>query len=413
MPIKGIGVDGDGVAFDDDGRAMFLPYALPGERVLAADPHQVLRSSTDRITPPCPHFPPAGGGCGGCVLQHWADAPYAAWKADLVRTALVRAGYAEPAMAPLARSEPRTRRRVDLALRRGAAGVTLGLHRRRSEAVVDLHECHVIAPALLALFAPLRRALARLDALRRQGSAILNLLDTGPDLLLRTDGPLSTADRTRLAALAAEHGLVRVAWSRGLAPGALAAETACQLRPALVRFSGLTVAAPPGAFLQATPAGEQAIVAAVLACLPERPAARAHAIELYAGIGTISLALASRLRVQAFEADHAAVAALRAAAPPGRLTVTQRDLVRQPLSAKELAGAALVVLDPPYAGAPAQMATLAAAGVPRIAYVSCNPAALARDAAVLQAGGYSLERCTPVDQFLWSARVESVCCFRK
>lgn len=388
-----------------------MPFTLPGERV--ATTGELLRASADRVAPPCPHFAPAGGACGGCTLQHWADAPYAAWKTDLVRTALARAGFAEPCLAPLVRSAPRTRRRVDLALRRGAGGVALGLHPRQSDRVVDLHNCHVVAPALLALFAPLRRALGRLDALRRQGSAMLNLLDSGPDLLLRTDGALSTADRTRLSALAAAVGLARIAWSRGLAPGTLAVETACQLRPAVVSFSGITVVAPPGAFLQATPAGERAIVEAVLACLPQRLAARAHVVELYAGIGTISLALAGRLRVLAFEADAAAVAALRAAAPPGRLVVTQRDLTRQPLAARELAGAELVVLDPPFAGAATQMTALATCGVPRIAYVSCNPAALARDAAVLHAAGYALERCTPVDQFLWSSRVESVCCFSK
>ncbi len=392
---------------------MFLPYTLPGEHVAADGSGARLDASSDRVIPPCPHFPPAGGGCGGCALQHWAGPAYAAWKVELVRTALLRAGYAEPVMAPLARSRPRSRRRVDLALRRGAAGLTLGLHRRRGEAIVDLQDCHVVAPDLLALFAPLRLGLARLDALRRQGSAILNLLDSGPDLLLRTDGALSSADRTRLAALAGETGSVRIAWSHGLGPGAMAVETACQLRPAVVSLSGVPVAAPPGAFLQATAAGERAIVEAVLACLPGRLPARAHAVELHAGIGTISLALAARLRVLAFEIDQAAVAALRAAAPPGRLTATQRDLARQPLGARELAGAELVVLDPPYAGAAAQMAMLAASGVPRVAYVSCNPAALARDAAVLRAAGYALERCTPVDQFLWSARVESVCCFTK
>ena len=413
LRVERIGAEGDGVAVDAGGRALFLPYTLPGERVAADGSGALLEACPDRIAPPCPHFPPAGGGCGGCALQHWADLAYAAWKVELVRHALVRAGYREPTMAPLARSRPRTRRRVDLALRRGAAGLTLGLHRRGGEAIVGLHDCHVVAPGLLALFAPLRLALARLDALRRQGSAILNLLDGGPDLLLRTDGALSTADRTRLAALASEAGLVRISWSQGLGPGALAAETACQLRAAVVSLSGVPVAAPPGAFLQATAAGERAIVEAVLACLRERLPARADAGGLFAGVRQISLALGGRLRVLAFEVDQAAVTALRAAAPPGRLAATQRDLARQPLGARELAGAELVVLDPPYAGAAAQMTTLAASGVPRIAYVSCNPAALARDAAVLRAAGYTLERCTPVDQFLWSARVESVCCFAK
>jgi 23S rRNA (uracil1939-C5)-methyltransferase len=91
--------------------------------------------------------------------------------------------------------------------------------------------------------------------------------------------------------------------------------------------------------------------------------------------------------------------------------VTQRDLARQPLRARELASFASVVLDPPFAGAAAQVAQIAAATVPAVIYVSCNPATLARDARMLSQAGYRLTAATPIDQFLWSARMESVCVF--
>ncbi len=95
------------------------------------------------------------------------------------------------------------------------------------------------------------------------------------------------------------------------------------------------------------------------------------------------------------------------------MEAVQRDLVRQPLTAKELAGAAAIVLDPPYAGAAAQMPAIAASVRGRVIYVSCNPAALARDARVLRDAGYALSSATPVDQFLWAAAVESVCVFER
>ncbi len=88
-----------------------------------------------------------------------------------------------------------------------------------------------------------------------------------------------------------------------------------------------------------------------------------------------------------------------------------RDLARQPLTAKELPGAAAIVLDPPFAGAAAQMPGIAASGVERVIYVSCNPAALARDARALHGAGYQVLAATPVDQFLWSSQVESVVVF--
>jgi 23S rRNA (uracil1939-C5)-methyltransferase len=83
------------------------------------------------------------------------------------------------------------------------------------------------------------------------------------------------------------------------------------------------------------------------------------------------------------------------------------------LSVKELSGFAAVVLDPPHTGAVAQIATIAAAGVPTVVYVSCNPATLGRDAKVLKGAGYALAGATAIDQFLWSARLEAVCVFRR
>ena len=239
-----------------------------------------------------------------------------------------------------------------------------------------------------------------------------NLLDSGPDLLLRTDGVLTAADRVRLAAFATEHGVPRIGWARGTG----APETACQLRPAVTRLGGVSVAPPPGAFLQASREAEAAIVSAVLGGLPEPLPRGARVAELYAGCGTLTFALAARVRVVAFEGDPAATAALAAAANgaglAGRIAVQCRDLVRQPPQAAELAGCAAVVLDPPHAAAPpAVMQAIAASGVARVIYVSCNPTTLGRDAAALRAAGYALLSAVPVDQFLWSARLESVAVF--
>ena len=134
-------------------------------------------------------------------------------------------------------------------------------------------------------------------------------------------------------------------------------------------------------------------------------------VELFAGCGTLTLALAAHARVVAYEGDAGAYAALRRAAGGRPIEVCHRNLARQPLSAKELAKAAAIVLDPPFGGAAAQMAAIASSAVARVIYVSCNPAALARDARVLRTAGYRLLTATPVDQFLWSAAVESVTVF--
>ena len=411
-----MGADGDGGADGPGGAALFLADTLPGELVQpgtltrrgdgwAADA-TVLEPSAERVPPPCPHFGP----CGGCTIQHWRDDAYAGWKAGQVDDALRRLGPDSPDVM-LARTPPAARRRMDLAIRRNGPAVLLGLHRRRSRDIVDMHACPILHPALFALIQALRPVLQRLVGLKRDGSAVVNLLDSGPDLLLRTDGVLTSGDRTLLMALANAHGLPRISWALGLQRGSMGApEPACLLRPATTALGGVQTAVPPGAFLQASREGEQAIVAAVLAALPEM-GAKARVIELFAGVGSLTHAIATRARVQAFEGDLDAYTALRKAANP-RVEVKQRDLARQPLQVAEFKGAAAVVLDPPHGGALMQMPALAASGVP-VVYVSCNPAALARDGRVLVQAGYQVAGAAAIDQFLWSARVESVVGFRK
>jgi 23S rRNA (uracil1939-C5)-methyltransferase len=190
---------------------------------------------------------------------------------------------------------------------------------------------------------------------------------------------------------------------------------AAQIGAVSITFAGAGVAPPPGAFLQASPAGEAAIVAAVLAGLPERLPPRAAIADLFAGNGTLTFPLAARARVTAFEGVAESVAALAAAAGKAgaRVKAVRRDLDRQPLAAKELHEFAIVVLDPPYAGAAAQVPLLARSGIARIVYVSCNPAALTRDAQVLAKAGYRVATATPVDQFLWSPHLESVVVFAR
>jgi 23S rRNA (uracil1939-C5)-methyltransferase len=369
----------------------------------------ILEASAERVPPPCPHF----GRCGGCTLQHWDRAALDAWKVAELAAALAEAGYPDAALAPLVRSQPGTRRRVDLAIRKQAGIVTLGFHVARSAEIAPIETCLVAAPAIVALLDPLRAVIPRLQAIRRDASCAINLLDTGPDLLLRTDGELATADRRLLAAFATEQGVRRIAWARGED----GVELAAQLGPVSVTLAGVAVAPPPGAFLQATAEGAAAIAAAVIAGLPERLRPKDRVVELHAGCGTLTFAIAAQARVTAYEGDAGAAAALERAAGQaglhGTILVHRRDLNRQPLGEPELRGAAAIVLDPPFAGALTQIEAIAASSATRVIYVSCNPAALARDAAVLHRAGFALLAATPIDQFLWSSRLESVVVFSR
>ncbi len=416
LTVTQMGAAGDGIAALPEGGSAFISFTLPGERITArptakdrAVLEAVLAPSVERVEPPCRHFTI----CGGCSLQHWADAPYAEWKRGRLAEALSRAGYAWPHVSPMVATSRAVRQRADLGLERLADGrVEIGFHERGATNLVPMRECHVLLPALVALLPALQDALRGLNALKRLGSAIINMLDSGPDILLRTDAPLSMQDRRMLAEYAARAGIPRIAWAGKGAP----AEVAAQVNPVRHKLSGITVSPPPGAFLQASTEGEAAIIAAVMAGLPKKMSPRARIADLYAGIGTLSFPMAGRHLVQAYEGDTAAAEALRGAAHAGqvsRLLGERRDLVRQPLLPAELKNFAAVVLDPPFAGAPEQVAQIARSKLPHVVYVSCSPAALGRDAAILREAGFDLVSATPVDQFLWSPHLESVVVFAR
>jgi 23S rRNA (uracil1939-C5)-methyltransferase len=164
-----------------------------------------------------------------------------------------------------------------------------------------------------------------------------------------------------------------------------------------VVFSGIAVPFPPGGFLQASAAAEALLVAEVIAGVGDRR----PVLDLYAGLGTFTFALTSVGPVHATEGDAAAVSALGAAATRvADVTVERRDLDRSPVAAAELARYNAAVFDPPRAGARRQAAALAASALDTVVAVSCNPATFARDAALLIAGGFRLQRIVPGDQFV-------------
>jgi 23S rRNA (uracil1939-C5)-methyltransferase len=415
LAIARMGSGGDGVAETPDG-PLHIRGALPGEVVEATPAARgpatlttIETASPGRVTPPCRHFVQ---GCGGCSLQHWDLGAQSDWKRQRLVEALARAGFPDAPVAPTVATPTDSRRRADLALRRLHGGeVQVGIHLRGATEVLDLRECHILRPELFALIAPLRVVLKRLQALGQDGSAVLNLLDSGPDLLLRTDRPLDAVGRRLLAAFAAQLGLPRIAWA--LKDGVT--ETAAQTHPVRLSLSGVEVAPPPGAFLQASREGEAAIIAAVLAGLPAKLPVRPRLLDLYAGIGTLSFPLAARGRVTAVEGAADAVAALDGGARKAvaRVEAVKRDLARQPFLPAELKPFDAVVLDPPYAGAAEQVAQIARSAVRHLVYVSCNPVALGRDAAVLRGAGFDVTAATPIDQFRWSAHVESVVAFAR
>ncbi|MGV8949654.1 MAG: class I SAM-dependent RNA methyltransferase [Cypionkella sp.] len=399
LTIDRIGHLGDGVAQGPDG-TIFVPGMLPGE-VVEGDVQgdqladfRILTPSANRVKPPCSHAKT----CGGCLMQHASDAFVADWKLGIVKGALAGQGL-EAAFRPIITSPPKSRRRATIAARRTKNGALMGFHARASDMLVNVPNCQLLHPDLMATF-PGLEALVKLGG-SRSGEVSLTVTRSlaGADVMVVGGKDLDSALLLDLARVTEAQGFARLTWN---------GETVALRTAPMQRFGRALVSPPPGAFLQATAEGELALLRAVATAIgPAR-----KIVDLFAGVGTFALPLADRAEVHAVEGDAAMTAALEKGANTAqglkRVTVETRDLFRRPLEPDEFKGVEAVVIDPPRAGAEAQMAVLARSTVPVIASVSCNPISFARDAKVLIAGGYRLDWVQVVDQFRWSAHVEMV-----
>lgn len=386
-----------------DGERLLVPGALPGERWLVRrgtrrgwlEPVDCLVASAEREPPVCRHF----GSCGGCTLQHLRSDAYVELKRRHVEGALRARHVAAPGPIVVHRSPLGSRRRLRLGFDKSGG---LGFRRRHGSTIVPIETCPIALPGLVALFAPIRQLLRRVGCARQGSEVTLTALDAGPDVLLHLATQPGLADRETLAAFAENENLVRLAIA---VEGAEPEPVATRMAP-LLTIGGLPVSLPPAAFLQATAEGEACLQAFVLHHLED---AR-RVVDLFAGVGTLGLPLAERgVGVRAFDVAPELVAAFR----HSRITANCRNLFLAPLASSELEGSDAVILDPPRAGAEAQMPELATSGVDRIVYVSCAPASFARDAAVLVAGGYRLAALEIVDQFVYTAEVELAAFFTR
>jgi len=380
-----------------DGRLVYVPYALPGEVVEAdiSGSHALLRDivtpSPERIEPFCPHFTR----CGGCQIQQWQSETYRLWKRGLVVTALKNQGITAE-VEPLIDAQGEGRRRATLHVRRTTEGVIAGFNAVRSHDIHPLDHCPILVPALAPAFEIARR----IGALIGDCDVAFTASETGLDVDVTTKRKPTPA----LAALVEAEKLARLSVNREPLVTRIAPE---------VSAGTASVRLPAGSFLQATRAGEATLAMLVI----ENIGKAKYVADLFCGVGVFALRLAGKARVFAADSDRSAIAALteatRKASGLKPVEAKVRDLFREPLVARELKDFDAVVFDPPRVGAETQARQLAKSTVKTVIAVSCDPASFARDARILIEGGYQLTRVTPVDQFAFTAHVETVALFRR
>ncbi len=409
LVIDHVGHFGDGVALVD-GNNVYVPYTLGGETVEVAPVPghhpdrrrllQVERASPERTTPFCPHF----GVCGGCAIQHWQAESYRAWKRDILVGTLAQAKLACE-VAPLLDAHGLGRRRITLHARIGTHDVLkVGFAAANSHDIIPVDHCPILDPGLSGALDAAWAIAEPLISTAKPLDIQITATDNGLDVDVRGSGPLPATLIATLSRVAEEHRLARLTRH---------GELVLMRTPPTIAIGTARVTLPPGSFLQATAAGEEALAALVTGHCQRAK----HIADLFCGVGPFALRLAAQSRIAAFDSDAGAVTALQKAATSTSglkpVKAETRDLLRRPLMPQELRDYDCVVFDPPRQGAQAQVVQLAASKIPVVVAVSCNVATFARDARILVDGGYRLAGVTPVDQFRHTPHVELVARFSR
>ena len=400
--VERLGHQGDGIAAGP----VYVPMGLPGDVVTGhldggrLSNMRITTPSDYRVKADCKHYK----FCGGCQVMHADNEFVAEWKLDVVQTALDAQGILTE-FRPVLTSRKASRRRATFAVRRTKSGTLAGFHARGSDTIVDVTACQLIEPALAAGL-DFARAVAPISASRK---AVLSVQCTvtmdGLDVVVRGAKPMQAKLFQDLGALIQNYDIARLSWED---------EVVFQHRPPRIAFDGVDVVAPAGGFLQATEDGQKALLSAVSEVIGER---RNRVVDLFAGCGTFALPLARHAAVHAVESEKASLSALYEAWRHSHglkgVTTEIRDLFRCPLVEEELNQFDAAVLDPPRAGAHAQVAEIASSKLKTVAFVSCNPVTFARDARVLCDAGFRLSWVQVVDQFRWSTHVELAAAFQR
>lgn len=400
--------------------SIFVPFVLPGEQVdyerFMKHPNSkreqpkfflknIQTTSQNRVDPVCAHFTQ----CGGCLLQHLNDKLYSSFKRSLIVEPFIEHQLDTTCIQDVVVLPAGERRRANFEVVKKNDQVFLGFHRWRSHQIINLQECHTVDPKIAALFEPLRQLFLQIMIEYQKATVYLTVTAVGVDVSVDIHrDALQTNSLELLENFAKNQSLVRLIVRENRKR-----ITVYEREKPYVLFDGIKVDVEPSSFLQASNRADQVLTELVMEALPEK----AHKIvDLFCGRGTFTFPLSNKAAVDGFECDVPALNALQTAADHAQRQIKtfKRNLFEDPLSAAELKSYDVAVIDPPRAGALAQVQELAQSKVPFIAYISCGPESFARDAKILiEEGGYELDKVIPVDQFTWSPHLEVVGLFQK
>jgi 23S rRNA (uracil1939-C5)-methyltransferase len=443
LSIESIDLEGNGIAHDAGGKVVFVSGAVTGECVQAqltkskttydkARVVQVLKPSSQRVEPVCPHF----GVCGGCTLQHVQVGTQVAIKQRVLEDQLAHISKlkAETILPPVAGLSWGYRYRARLSVKDVVKKntVLVGFHERASTYVADIRSCAVLPPHVSALLMPLRELVASLSVRAQLPQIEVAVGEVDTALLMRHLAPLTPQDVARMDAFAAQHSAANHAlvwFTQATGPDSIAplhAHTAGNLHYALPAY-GITMPFKVSDFTQVNHPMNRVLVSKAIGLLGVQAGERI--LDLFCGLGNFTLPLARVVGEQGFVMGIEGSTALTQRA---QANAVHNDLNNTAFEARNLFavsaedmyawGHALAfdrwLIDPPREGAQAvceALLRLPRSHRPkRMVYVSCNPATLARDAGILcHSGHWTLSKAGIANMFPHTSHVESIAVFER
>ncbi|MGB1919590.1 MAG: class I SAM-dependent RNA methyltransferase [Candidatus Puniceispirillales bacterium] len=430
VTIDHLGAQGDGVvqADGENENRIFVPHALPGERLMVQPTRRIANGIEAEIlsimTPAVTRKPVdcmAAPACGGCQFQHAELSFYHDWKEQLAKDILAQSGiHPQQWLAPF-RATPHSRRRARFAFKRLADQTVLGFRARASHHIITLDGCTILSDSILSAMDDLQNMLTSALAVGSSGELEINACDNGLDVMLVMTNPLSKDAIRQLVALATTSHVIRLSLRDGKSGSELLFQR--DLPKLLWHLPSGTIREhllfhpPAGAFLQSVSAAEQVMREDCFRALTKAE----RIIDLYSGSGSLGLPLAFRQnppkKLAAYDVSHQAIMALhdmmRYQAPdlPLQLVAEARNLNADPMTAYELKHYDAAILDPPRSGAKQQMHHLVESGITHIVMVSCHLNSFVRDAEVLIKAGYQCRWARHIDQFYLTSHSECVAYF--
>ena len=393
-----------------------LLYTLPEEVVEFArhnyrnESHCVLERiievSKERIEPECQYF----GRCGGCSLQHLNEAYYTSIKKNMVSEPLIQHNIKTKVNEVVSIGKG-NRRRANLEAVKKNDQIFMGFHKANSHQIVNIDQCPAMLKALSDILVPLKQLLNLVLNTKQKALIYITNAFNGIDILIRSgDSFIINEEVMKFAQdFAAIHPITKLVLKYRRKIDSLFFK-----QQPYVMFDDIEIPIDSECFLQPSELSDSILPQLILNYLPKEQT-NLKLVDLFCGRGTYSLPLSKYFDVTSIDSNDNALQILSAAAIENQrnIKVISQDLFAQPIETNNLNNYIIAIINPPRAGAKAQIQQICDSKISHIVYISCNPETFAIDAKALCDSGYNLVEVVPVDQFYWSSHIEIVGYFTK